>query len=100
MDDDPISADEATIMAAVIDMIEPDTAFTAEQLHRQLVAEMSEPPGLHDVRSALEILRMPHVEFRPGESSVAVLGRMRTMLDRARNPPPTDLDRYLGNLPY
>ncbi|MFD6400744.1 hypothetical protein [Nocardia sp. NPDC060249] len=101
MDDvDPISPEEAAVMAVVIDMVEPDTAITADNLHRQLVAEMSDPPSLHDVRSALEILRLPDLNFRPGESSAAVLDRMRAMLERAENPPPVDLQQYLGNQPY
>ncbi|MFD4457721.1 hypothetical protein [Nocardia sp. NPDC058480] len=87
-------------MAAVIDAIEPDTSITAEHLHRHLVAEMSDPPSLVDVRSALAILRMPNLTYRPGESSAAVLDRMRAMLDRAENPPTVDLQQYLGNLPY
>ncbi|MEV4155385.1 hypothetical protein AB0J48_20380 [Nocardia salmonicida] len=100
MDGDPLSTDEAAIMATVIDMIEPDTAITAEHLHRLLVAEMSDPPSLTDVRSALEILRMPHLKFQPGESSAAVLDRMRALLDRAENPPAVDLQQYLRNEPY
>ncbi|MFD4438962.1 hypothetical protein ACFWPK_04190 [Nocardia sp. NPDC058519] len=101
MDDgDPISPDEAALMAAVIDAIEPDTAITAEHLHRHLVAEISDPPSLVDVRSALAILRMPHVGYRPGESSAAVLDRLRDMLHHAEHPPTVDLDHYLGNLPY
>lgn len=101
MDDgDPIAPDEAAIMVAVIDIIAPDTAIAAEHLHRLLMAEMSEPPSLTDVRTALEILRMPHLDYRPGESSAAVLSRMRELLDRAENPPAPDLQQYLGNLPY
>ncbi|MFD4442551.1 hypothetical protein ACFWPK_22550 [Nocardia sp. NPDC058519] len=100
MDDDPISSEEAAIMAAVIDAIEPDTSITAEHLHQQLVAEMADPPTLADVQSALAILRMPHLGYTPGESATAVLDRMRALLDRAENPPAVDLDQYLGNLPY
>ena len=100
VDGDPISTDEAAILIAVIDVIQPDSSITAKDLHRQLSAEMSDPPSLHDVQSALEILLMPHVAFQPGESSAAVLARMRAMLQRAANPPSVDLQQYLGNLPY
>ncbi|MFC9966361.1 hypothetical protein ACFVH4_19200 [Nocardia ignorata] len=100
MEDDPISTEEAAIMIAVIDMIEPDTALTAEHIHQQLVAEMSDPPTLGDVRNAVAILQMPHLGYRPGESSTEVLDRMRAMLDRAEPTRVVDLapfqvdDRY------
>ncbi len=83
-------------MAVVIDLIEPDTDVTAEHLHRQLEATMEDPPSLADVRTALEILRMPHLGYRPGESSTVVLDRMRDMLDQAETPPldPTQFSRY------
>lgn len=87
-------------MVAVIDVVEPDTAITAEHVHRQLVAETSDPPSLTDVQNALAILRMPHLAYQPGESSAAVLDRMRALLGRAENPPPTDIQQYLGNQPY
>jgi hypothetical protein len=61
---------------------------------------MADPPSLHDVRSALDILRMEHVGYTPGEPSTAVLDRMREMLQRAANPPSVDLEQYIGNLPY
>ena len=68
-DGDPIPAEQAAIVALVIDQIEPDTDITAEDVHRGLVAESSNPPSLRDVRAVLDILAMPHVGFTPGESS-------------------------------
>ncbi|MEV0769585.1 hypothetical protein [Nocardia salmonicida] len=87
-DGDPIAAEQAAILAVVIDQIEPDTDLTAENVHRRLVAESSNPPSLRDVRGVLDILAMLHVGFTPGESSAAVLNRLRDMLTAAKNPPP------------
>ncbi|MEV4158464.1 hypothetical protein AB0J48_36145 [Nocardia salmonicida] len=84
-DGDPIPAEQAAIVALVIDQIEPDTDITAENLHRALAAEMADPPSLHEVRTVLDILAMAHVGFTPGESSADVLNRMRAMLDAAQN---------------
>ncbi|MFC9871753.1 hypothetical protein [Nocardia salmonicida] len=97
-DGDPIPAEQAAIVALVIDQIEPDTDITAENVHRRLVAETSNPPSLRDVRAVLDILAMPHVGFTPGESSAAVLNRMRDMLEAAESPPlPLD---YWSDQPY
>ncbi|MFF0546974.1 hypothetical protein ACFYTF_29470 [Nocardia thailandica] len=94
-DDDPIPAEQAAVMAVVIDHIEPDRPLTAEQLHALLVAEVAEPPSPADVRDALAILSMPHVGYRPGEPSAVVLERMRDMLDEAESgPPPIDLGDF------
>lgn len=67
-------------MVAVIDHLDPDGAVTAEGLYQRLVAEMACAPSLHEVRTALEILAMPHLGFTPGETSGPVLERMRIML--------------------
>lgn len=86
------------IVALVIDQIEPDTDITAENVHRGLVADSSNPPSLQDVRAVLDILAMPHVGFTPGESSAAVLKRMRDMLEVAESPhQPLD---FWSNEPY
>ncbi|TDP29849.1 hypothetical protein DFR75_112118 [Nocardia ignorata] len=96
--DDPISQEDAEIIAAVVDHIDPDTPLTDEQLQQVLAVELDPPPTLRAIRTVLAILRMPHVQYRPGEPSAAVLDRMRTMLEDAEtNPPPPD---YLGNMPY
>lgn len=84
-------------MAVIIDHIEPDQPLTAEQLHRLLVSEVADPPSLRDVKNALAILAMPDVKYRPGESSAAVLDRMRDMLAGAETPsepPPSTYYRY------
>lgn len=84
-------------MAVIIDHIEPDQPLTADQLHRLLVAEVADPPSLRDVKNALAILAMPHVAYRPGESSAVVLDRMRDMLAAAEapgEPPPSTYYRY------
>ncbi|MFF2397427.1 hypothetical protein [Nocardia sp. NPDC058114] len=81
-----------------IDQIEPDTDITADNVHRGLVAESSDPPSLRDVRAVLDILAMPHVGFTPGESAAAVLNRMRHLLEIAESPPPP-LD-YRSDKPY
>ncbi|MEV6219879.1 hypothetical protein [Nocardia sp. NPDC051833] len=94
--DDPISPEEAAMMALIIDLIEPDTDVTVDRLHAQLEALMEDPPSRHDVENALAILRMPHVRYQPGEPSDEVLGRMRDMLAEAETPPldPTKFSRY------
>ncbi|MFI6220094.1 hypothetical protein ACIBEH_06030 [Nocardia salmonicida] len=97
-DGDPIPAEQAAIVALVIDQIEPDTDITAENLHRALAAESTNPPSLREVRTVLDILAMPHVGFTPGESSAAVLKRMRDMLEVAESPP-SPLDHW-NNEPY
>ena len=97
-DGDPIPAEQAAIVALVIDQIEPDTDITAENLHRALVADIVDPPSLREVRTVLDILAMPHVGFSPGESSAAVLNRMRDMLEDAESPPPPLVFR--GDEPY
>lgn len=100
MSEDPISKQDAEVIAAVVDHIDPDTPLTDQQLHRAVGADLDPPPTLREVRTVLAILKMPHLDYQPGEPSGAVLDRMRAMLQRAENPPAVDLQSFLGNLPY
>lgn len=81
--DDPISAADAEVIAAVVDHIDPDSPLIDEQLYYILEAELDAPPTMDEIQAVLAILRMPHLRYQPGESSAAVLGRMRAMLGRA-----------------
>lgn len=85
-DDDPISPAAAEVIAAVVDHIDPDSPLTDEQLFYILEAELDPPPTMDEIQDILAILRMPHLRYQPGESSDAVLDRMRQILTRAEKP--------------
>ncbi len=88
-DEDPISPVAAELITVIVDQIEPDSQLTTELLHYIVSDLMDPPPTMPEVEAILEILRMPHVRYRPGEPSAAVLDRIREMLTRAERPKPT-----------
>ena len=87
-DDELIPPNAAALIAAIIELIDPDSPMSDEQLHRALALELDPPATLAEVRSVLAMLATPRLEYRPGESAAAVLDRMRDLLDAASDPPP------------
>lgn len=85
-DEDPISPVAAELVAVIVDQIEPDSQLTAELLHYIVSDLLDPPPTMGEVEAVLDILRMPHVQYRPGESSAVVLARIREMLATAERP--------------
>lgn len=84
--DDPISPAEAEVIAAIVDHIEPDSPLTDDELLYILETEVDPPPTMREIQSVLAILRMPHLHYRPGEPSTAVLDRMRALLTEPPAP--------------
>lgn len=87
-DDELIPPEAAALIAAVVELIDPDSPMSDEQLHRALAGEHNPAPTLAEVRNVLAMLATPRLEYRPGESAAGVLDRMRDLLDEATAPPP------------
>lgn len=92
--EDPIDPVAAELIAAIVDQIEPDSQLTAELLH-YLVSDLRDPPPtMYEVEAVLDILRMPHVQYRPGEDAKMVLDRIREMLTAAEQRPTFNPDDF------
>ncbi|MFI8977411.1 hypothetical protein ACIGO9_31345 [Nocardia asteroides] len=53
-----------------------------------LVSDLRDPPpSTYEVEAVLDILRMPHGHYRPGEDAKVVLERIREMLTAAERRP-------------